>query len=293
MISLLPGAAPTRAAELLETAARELRNAQSSASALELYNQYFRWAGEQMRMLTGVMATSELDRLVTTRWHWALSGMNLNQPEATTSPKAAIHSSVTAQITETLRRLEDEAKDLRGELSLWRNGQAAAAVLDTNVLTDHWHRLTLIDWPVTLGVNHTTHVVLAVPVAVIDELDKHKQSNQREPKDSGRADLRDRARSALKWIESKLHNPSMPAALETVARPGVPEFKLSIALIRQDVRHVPLSDTDSEIIDRALSLEGFASRVHLITSDTGMLLRARRAGLPASRPEPEQPDQTE
>lgn len=100
---------------------------------------------------------------------------------------------------------------------------------------------------------------------------RHKQSNQREPKDSKRPDLRDRASGALKWIESELRDLNTPSVLDTVPRPGIPPFPLRHMLMRQDVRHVPLADTDSELIDRALSLEGFASRVQLITSDTGML----------------------
>ncbi|MGO4230961.1 PIN domain-containing protein [Arthrobacter sp. YAF34] len=287
MISLLSGASPAHALTLLEGAESELRNAHGRApDAIALFNEYYRWAGEQMRLLVTLVPTSELDRLVTTPWHWALSGMDLSQPGQ------AIRSSMEAQITETLRRLDGEARELRGELARWDSGRAVAAVLDTNVLADHLQRLATMDWHTLLGVRPPTPVVLAVPLAVIDELDKHKQSNQREPKSSNRPDLRDRARHALKWIESNLDDPDRVTALGAVKGDGPPHSPLRLALIRQGVRHVPLSDTDSEIIDRALSLEGFASRVHLVTSDTGMIFRARGAGLAASRPEPEQSDQT-
>lgn len=57
-----------------------------------------------------------------------------------------------------------------------------------------------------------------------------------------------------------------------------------MTLIRQDLGHVPLAHTDSEIIDRSLSLQSFADEVHVITYDTGMILRANQAGLPAHRP---------
>lgn len=285
MLTLLPGTSPSHAADLMEGVARQLRDLQGCyEDSIALHTEYVHWAGHQMRRLTSVMSTGELDRLVTTPWHWAISGMDLSKS------KRSIRPAVDAQINETLRRLDEEAGDIRTELARWDNGEAAAAVLDTNTLTAYPDSLAELDWNTILDQRPPTPIVLALPLKVIDELDKLKLSNARPDSNAGDAKdnkprpLREKAQSALKWIESTLVDPSDVVHLGTVNHAGDVQSPLRLALIRQDPRRIPLADADAEIMDRALSLVGYASTVRLVTFDTGMILRARAAGLEGVRP---------
>ena len=44
---------------------------------------------------------------------------------------------------------------------------------------------------------------------------------------------------------------------------------------------MPINDPDAEIVDRALSLQPFARKVHLLSYDAGIIFRARQEGLHA------------
>ena len=55
---------------------------------------------------------------------------------------------------------------------------------------------------------------------------------------------------------------------------------VSITLLMDSVRHIGLSDPDSEILDRALALQQATGKVvTIVTRDISMSLSARNAGL--------------
>jgi len=56
--------------------------------------------------------------------------------------------------------------------------------------------------------------------------------------------------------------------------------QIAVTVIVDEPDHVPLAHTDSEIIDRAVTLQGRTkSNVVVLIGDTGMAIRARYAGL--------------
>jgi PIN domain len=279
MIRLLPGVSPALTADILYDAARDLEDVQGRAGdAIALFNGYFGWAGRKMRVLVDRILPAEIDRLITTPRHWALSTLDLVQPGGT------IRDFMEAQITETLGRLRAEVAAIRHELARWDGGKAVAAVLDTNVLLDLLDEIETMDWNGMLDVRPPTSIVLAVPMAVIDELDVLKRDNKQEPKDSKRPPLRNRASLAIRRLESWLSEPGAVVDFGHIKCHGPVSSPLRLALINQDLGHVPIPHTDSEIIDRALSLAGFADDVRIVSFDTGMILRARQAGLNPCRP---------
>ncbi|WP_437773483.1 PIN domain-containing protein [Arthrobacter sp. KNU40] len=290
MIRLFPGVTPQRAIGALNEAVRALENARGSATdGITLFNAYQAWAAEQMRQLLGIVLPDEVDRLVTTPWHWATFTIDLSQPGGTT------RTLIDTLVNEAILRLQREASAIRDESARWLDGDAVAAVLDTNVLLSDAENLESIDWNAIIDIRNPTPILLAIPMAVVDELDRLKQDGKpwnpdgkKDEASSGRPSakpelVRHRARKALRSLEAHLEDLQTARQLSSSVERVVPS-PLWLTLIRQDLGHVPLAHTDSEIIDRALSVVPFVQSVHLVTSDTGMLFRARQAGLLAAHP---------
>ncbi|WP_415853886.1 hypothetical protein [Sinomonas sp. G460-2] len=124
MIRLLPGATPRQAMDVLNEAVRALENARGGATdGTTLFNAYQSWAAEQMRQLLNVVLPGEVDRLVTTPWHWATFSIDLSQPGGTT------RTLIDTLINEAILRLQREAAAIRDESARWLDGAAAAAVV--------------------------------------------------------------------------------------------------------------------------------------------------------------------
>lgn len=134
-----------------------------------------------------------------------------------------------------------------------------------------------------LGLSQDDELVIAVPMQVIDELDRNKVNRKDPPK--GQEPVRNQARKSLRFLEGRLDSGSKRVSLRD-ATDDLPELHLS--LISQPLDHVPLLDADLEIVDRALTIQPYAKDVRLITFDYGMMFRARQAGLTVTRLEGEE-----
>ncbi len=116
-----------------------------------------------------------------------------------------------------------------------------------------------------------TRLVVLVPIAVIDELDRLKESSNKQ--------VRWRATHALGFIDSLFQVTDRPAPVRS-AESQVWRAPVVMELIFDPPGHVRLPIDDDEIVDRALSMAALTeSPVTLITFDTGQSLRARSAGL--------------
>lgn len=117
---------------------------------------------------------------------------------------------------------------------------------------------------------------------VVDELDALKRSSTT-PSGSKKS-LRTLAQDALRFLEEKITDPDAWTTLvEGATSPGARTGSTFLTVAREEVGHVPIPHADSEIVDRALALTPLASDLYLVSNDTGMLFRGRKAGLKTHR----------
>ncbi|MBD3777678.1 MAG: hypothetical protein IE923_00235 [Micrococcales bacterium] len=258
----MPGTSGHRLIELLEDAARTLRNVQGAAyDAVGLFNAYLSWASDQVRMLAPAVSRGALDELVTTRRHWALHALD---PATKGRSLAGI---VNTEIEQQARLIDAARNVLVKELGDYV-GVDRILVPDTNVYLHVNARFDELDWrPVLVAAHRQTRVV--VPLIVLDELDRAKRRSDKVDADS-KESVRTRARATLKALEERL----LP--LERAEPLDVVTYGLHV----ERAGHVRLPDADSEVIDQARALRDLTGLpLAILTGDTGMRVRAAVSGV--------------
>jgi len=270
VVRSLPGVPGTALLDALRTAASTAWNLRGAhGTAIDRFNQYQQWANQEVDRFGRLVPADELDRLVTTRRYWALQ---------TLDPASHGHltSFVDVEVDERVRVLEREVTDLDRALSRWRNSPDAVVVADTNVYLHHPEVFLNVPWrelvPARMGA-----VQLVIPLLVVDELDRHKRSARSQRSGDGPTALRTRARVTLREIDELFTSTEWTVTLSPAGRlTGL----VRASLLLDPPEHARLPDADSELIDRARSLQDLIERpVNLVTYDTGMTFRARAAGL--------------
>lgn len=178
--------------------------------------------------------------------------------------------------------LDIRRDELQGEVNaldavIARRGahRGALVVADTNIYLHHPKPFDEIDWaPLVPDTGHAG-IHLIVPLVVVDELDRQKQGQSGKTVVHGGKELaRTRARTSIRTLEELFDDPT---AIATV-RSGPPPVRAELLL--DPPRHVRLASPDAEIVDRACAVRDlFGSQVTVVARDTGMVFRARNAGL--------------
>lgn len=280
MIKLALGASPDRLRAVLGDAAREIENVRGSTQAeyaIGLYNAYLEWASHQVRLMAGLLPDEEIDRLITTRRYWTLLSL---EPSAVT--ELTLRLLVDGEISQRIEYLKSAQEGITSDLARWDSGAAAAVVLDTGVWLRHHENVAEVDWNTVLDIRPDVPLVITVPTKVIDELDGHKRNRQQVAK--GQLSIRNRAGKALRFLELQFRAPGQrPKLNDGSLASSTPSSALYLGLIPQELSHSPLPDADLEIVDRALSARPYAKSVHVVTTDYGMVFRAKQAGLDVTR----------
>ena len=221
---------------------------------------YRNWVTRAVAALRSWFDFPDVDRLVRTPGFWHLVTLYANDPH--TQSLAAL------EIDEATRRLSDLAGQMRSFHFRWRYREIFIA--DTNLYLHHPKTFDHIDWHDELGLLPLDQLRLVVPMIVIDELDKLK--------DRGAQDVRGRARETLRRIEELFRTTTEGA------KPLAKDSPVTIELLMDRLEHERLAGADNELVDRARRLQLMAgTTVTLVSRDTGLLLRARAAGLTAIR----------
>ncbi len=260
----MPGTTGQRLVELLEDAARTLRNVQgTSHDAYGLFNAYLSWASDQVRMLAPAVSRDALDELVTTRRHWALHALD----PSTKGPSLA--GIVNTEI-EQQARVIDAARDALVKQCGDYAGVDRILIPDTNVYLHANARFDDLDWTAVLNSAHRqTRVV--VPLLVLDELDRAKRRSDKVDVNS-KESVRTRARVTLKALEDRLLPLDRAEPVQAV----------TFGLYVERAAHARLPDADSEIIDQARALRDLTGLpLAILTDDTGMRVRAAVSGVEA------------
>lgn len=268
-VRTLPGVSATRAASVLRGASTAFQNVRGGGySGSELYNEYIRTASDQVRMLGSVLPRVDMDRVMTTPHYWMLQSVDPG------GKGPVLNFMMSLELDEKIRLLDEAADALAAQDRHYRPAELVV-VPDTNYLLNHPHNLEAIQWA-SLGAGKVSHLIVAIPILVVDELDKAKRRTDRI--ENGKESVRTRARTTLATLERWFENPT-----KTHHELPIEEMDVEVTLILDDPDRPRLPDADYEIIDNARSIKDLTgTRVLIATLDSGMRLRARAAGVEAT-----------
>lgn len=267
----LPTVTGDRARQALIEAANSFANirGRSAQSGNDLYNAYMRTASEQFRVLASVLPAADLDRLVTTPRYWMLHSID----PAGKAP--VLPALMSVELDEKINVLEEAARSVAGEMSRYSHTDLIV-VPDTNVLIHHPQSIANIPWE-KLASKQAKRVIVAIPVLVVDELDKAKRRTDKI--ENGKESVRTRAQRTIATLEDWFQTQTSYELPRT--RPVI-----EMVLVIDDPDRPRLLDPDYEIIDTAHTLFSLSGTATVIASaDLGMRLRARASGLEARDPQ--------
>ncbi|MEU6712969.1 PIN domain-containing protein [Nonomuraea sp. NPDC046802] len=242
----------------------------SSYHPQQLLAVYLQWVDRAVYRLRYHISATDLDDLVLSRRYWVLQAM-----EPSTLPPDRLRDFVVTELEERETAVGLAAQRLAEQIERWMR-PGAFVMFDTSVFVHHAEKLENIDLGGILGSRHEP-VHLLVPMVVIDELDKLKESKDRH--------ARWRARHSLAVLDKLLTHPAQAARLRPADYTpqdsgGIPRGEVTVEVVLDPPGHARLPIEDDEIVDQAVTAQVLAGRpVTLVTFDTGQSMRARAAGL--------------
>jgi rRNA-processing protein FCF1 len=247
----------------------------AAQDAYERLLAYIEWTSAAIRMLGNQVSNSDLDRLVLTeRYRLLLAGVAGTMTSKERPVQRVLNGLVSLELDERVEDFDAAIKALQGQIARW-SGYGHYVVPDTSFYIHHKDKLEDVDFGPLINV-WQSEVTVLVPIVIVDELDRLKESKDNR--------IRWRAGYTLAVLERLFADGTRRARL----RPGnvapgpdsLTRSEVTIELVFDSPGHVRLPDNDDEIIDRALAIEPLADRkVTLLTYDTGQSMRARNAGL--------------
>ncbi|MCX4506724.1 PIN domain-containing protein [Streptomyces anulatus] len=260
IVTPIPGARLEKVYRQLQSAHAKIQDLAGNHGSAEGYLlEYLRWATEEARELGSQVRARDVEALFFTPVYWALLN-GAGRMNGRLAHEVSNHL-IDQEIRQRLADLERAIASVRDAIRRWTH-DVSTLVLDTSFFIEHEERLedadlsTLADFP--------GRVRLAVPMVVVDELDRLKESRVS-------THARWRARYGLAVLDRLLTGPTKLGFTEVEVLPDPPG-------------HVRLPDEDDEIVDRTLALRTVAAGpVTLVTYDTGMALRAKMADVPCRK----------
>lgn len=230
---------------------------------------YLNWASTAARTLANQIKAADIDRLFLTPGHGRLLGL-AGVGAAPTHP--IVNDLLNLELSQRILDLEAARDGLNDAMTRW-SGFIEIIMPDTSVYIEHTDKLADLDFAELMAgdLYPGSNLIVLVPLAVIDELDRLK--------DSSKNHVRWRATHALGVIDGLFqvthHRVPVPSP-----KPKEWGHPVGMELVFDPPGHVRLPIEDDEIVDRAVSMAALTEHpVTLITFDTGQSLRARSAGL--------------
>jgi rRNA-processing protein FCF1 len=247
----------------------------AARNAYERLLAYVEWISAALRMLGNQVSNGDLDRLVLTeRYRLLLAGLVGTMTSTEQPVRRVVNGLVSLELDERVADFEAAIKALRDQIARW-SAYRHYVVPDTSFYIHHKDKLEQVDFGPLIDV-WQSEVIVLVPIVIVDELDRLKESKDKL--------VRWRAGYTLAVLDRLLADGAGRARLrpgDVVPGPdGLTRSEVTIELVFDPPGHVRLPGNDDEIIDRALAVEPLADRkVTLLTYDTGQSTRARYAGL--------------
>jgi rRNA-processing protein FCF1 len=269
---------------LLETLRRlhnevfNLRGGGGPATAHKRLLAYLEWTSNAVRMLGYLISPADLDGLVLTeRYKLLLSGVG-TMTSTEMEVQRVVNGLVSLELDERVETFDAAVKALDQRIKLWSE-YGHYVMPDTSFYIEHKDKLEKVEFGPLIDVWQSP-VTILVPIVIVDELDRLKESTK--------VPVRWRAGYTLGVLERVFAKSTGRARLragDVVPGPDrLTHSEIMIELVYDPPGHTRLPINDDEIIDRALAAQALADRnVTLLTYDTGQAMRARNAGLPVMK----------
>lgn len=242
----------------------------TARNAYERLLAYVEWTSAAVRMLGKQVSNADLDRLVLTeRYRLLLAGLVDTMTSTERPVQRVVNGLVSLELDERVADLEAAIKALQSQIARW-SAYEHYVVPDTSFYIHHKDKLEDVDFGPLINV-WQSEVTVLVPIVIVDELDRLKESKDKR--------VRWRAGYTLAVLDRLFVDGVVRARLragDVVPGPGgLTRSEVTIEPLFDPPRHVRLPGNDDEIIDRALA----DRKVTLLTYDTGQSARARNADL--------------
>jgi hypothetical protein len=276
-IEALPGVSGDQLLDQLKAAKTNLGNFGTS-DTIQLFSNYLTWANNFAGNLVRFLGPEEVNRMVTTPAYWNLQGL-IPLVHNSMGPSPVLRNLsgfLNMEIQERHRILDQTITDVTTELDRWKEVDGTLVFADTNVYLHQEKEFGELPWNSIVSAEEK-HVHLIIPLLVVDELDRQKRVGNGKVAGSETVNIKTRARLSVRFINELFPQTSKVAELHSKDS----LLGLVTASLLMEVRnHIRLSHADSEFVERARAVQDFTGRkVHVVSSDIGMALRARAAGL--------------
>lgn len=149
----------------------DLKNVRGrGTTAVDLFNEYLRWANEAVRMLRHSVREADLERLVLTRRYWTIQAM-------ATGPVGMASNLVEVEIDDRTTVFDQARRTTEAEFKRW-DERGRLVVADTSFYHLHPDKLDEADLSKVIG-SREAPISLVVPMVIIDELEKQKTPRRR------------------------------------------------------------------------------------------------------------------
>ncbi|MEU9685353.1 PIN domain-containing protein [Amycolatopsis japonica] len=250
-----------------------LRGGSVGGNAYEWLLAYLSWASDAVSALGQQISSADLDRLVlTTRYEQLLSGVGTLAGTHTTR---LVNLLVSQELQQRVDAFEEAVLTLQQHINRWSQSDYFV-VADSSFYIKHPDKLEAVDLAKVVDF-HDGPIHLLFPMAVVDELDRLKESKDRH--------LRWRAGYTLAVLDRLFQGGAETARLREADRDvqrttGIRRGEVNVEILFDPPEHVRLPISDDEIVDRAAAVQPLVRRqVVLLTYDTGQSSRGRKAGL--------------
>lgn len=236
---------------------------------------YLEWTSNAVQMLGYQVSREDLDRLVLTRrYEQLLSGVG-TMTGTEIEMQRVVNGLISLETRDRTDAFEAAIKSLSGQIERWSR-PGVFVVADTTFYIQHDEKFEEATYNKLVKVWEDP-IHLLIPMVVVDELDKLKESKT--------PHVRWRAGYTLAVIDRLFPSGTEQARLRAedfsvIGQGGIPHGEVTAELLLDPPGHVRLPIEDDEIVDRALAVQSLAGRpVKVLTYDTGQSTRARIAGL--------------
>lgn len=277
---MLPGANREDLVQVLDDLTSRLDSLRGGSGGPDRFGDYLGWTTIAARTLRGHVAATEIDRLV-------YSG-HYDRLLLRRSDDSASRDLLSLELDHRHETFSAEKTSLRSVIERW-SSQDLFVGFDTTFFINYPSKIADVDFQALFNVRDDT-IHLLIPLIVVDELDKLKDSKDRL--------TRWRAAHTLGYFDEKFQYPTHVARLRDedysqLKDGGIPRGTVTAEILFDPPGHVRLPIEDDEIIDRLITVQPLVGRkVRFITYDTGQSMRARKAGLEVrklSKPREEEP----
>jgi len=222
----------------------------------EIATSYMMWVEEAEAALLRLYKNRALAGGLHTDRYWRIRDIGLDNTERPTEMVVAERDYQSDRLNNLLAQLEEF------RLALAHQEDESFILLDTNVLL-HGLLFTEVDWSKFVDARNAS---IILPLAVIDELDKIK--------DSGRTAAKN-ARATLREIHTLL------GSSDERMGPFRVRDRVTLRLVPEPDNHIRLPRMDDEIVRQVGYFNAVTDgRVKIVTRDRGMSVRASFAFLP-------------